>query len=1040
MTLSEALNKLRRKRALAYWGTAAIKLVAGNLCIVLLLFVLDNMAAFSKSARIFLLCAIAAGNLCYLVYLLWNARKLRRSQRENALELEAINGIRDNALVNAVCFHDEGTLPPHLAAFFTQNADQRCKKVYIPGIRQAPQFRRAILALCCVALVSLLYAGIFFRYAQNAYQRFRHPTAKTASLNFASFDVLPGNCRVPKGNPLTIKARAFYNGRELSDLKLLIENTAPPVMYHLDNGSFKFKAVTGDIAYSIRSGREHSETYTIKAVEPPQLGSLSITINPPEYTGLKGETLSPGDNFRHSVPEGSKVKVKCNGLEALLYANGKNAPLEKELIVESDLALRLAVKDKDGLQFDNAWQGELKCHKDAPPEVRFQNPKTNVEAGYGETLPIRLFAGDDYGIAGIQLFAETEGKSIPIKKYEYPLPGSQKRNEVFLLRLSPALLPENGSIELRATTKDSKGQESISATTFTIHHLNLLTSLKEELATGDAAKCYELLFAALQEQTASRDRIALQLKKFPNHQAYRLYNEQQKIASRIKKAGNEAAKAKLPRQFQKALSIVSNDATALQNEVAEMRKAPDSVKLNNIVLHQTALIDKLQKLLGMLALRQRNAENKKELTKELEAEKELFDQLKKLKDKLGQFKEEQRKILSDTEAIDPKKTDDWTEKEEELLGDLSTKEQDWAQLFRAAFSDLTKCQNQDFSNSAMSDELSELYEELQKAGEALKAKKIEIATLAENTALIGAENVEVNLERWLSDKQDYIKWNSEEDGNSQDIKLTDLPAELMDIIGDLIEQEEDMGEDTQDGTNSFAYDSDDGLGWGVSDGTIDSMQAKGITGNVMPNNNEVGGRSGEGRSGKSTGQFVEKEATGKGGRKTPTRLVQSPFEKGTVLDKSNDPQGGATGGGKQSGVGDEGLTGVTPDQDQRTGQRMEGKQAELKQRTIAMLKRLDDADLPTGDLREALEKMRALERLGDGGGPEARRLKGQLAQSLSRARAAVQVAMKAERESILKRKKDSFPVKYRHNEKVPPAFEEYVGEYFKAIAIEEAAE
>ena len=48
--------------------------------------------------------------------------------------------------------------------------------------------------------------------------------------------------------------------------------------------------------------------------------------------------------------------------------------------------------------------------------------------------------------------------------------------------------------------------------------------------------------------------------------------------------------------------------------------------------------------------------------------------------------------------------------------------------------------------------------------------------------------------------------------------------------------------------------------------------------------------------------------------------------------------------------------------------------------------------------------------------------------------------MKTERESLLKRKKDSFPVKYRHNEKVPPAFEEYVGEYFKAIAIEEAAE
>ena len=81
-----------------------------------------------------------------------------------------------------------------------------------------------------------------------------------------------------------------------------------------------------------------------------------------------------------------------------------------------------------------------------------------------------------------------------------------------------------------------------------------------------------------------------------------------------------------------------------------------------------------------------------------------------------------------------------------------------------------------------------------------------------------------------------------------------------------------------------------------------------------------------------------------------------------------------------------------------------------------------------------------MERIGEGGGPEARRIKGQLAQSLSRARTAVEVALNAERESMLKRKKESFPVKYKHNEKVPPAFESYVGEYFKAIAIMEGAE
>jgi len=42
-----------------------------------------------------------------------------------------------------------------------------------------------------------------------------------------------------------------------------------------------------------------------------------------------------------------------------------------------------------------------------------------------------------------------------------------------------------------------------------------------------------------------------------------------------------------------------------------------------------------------------------------------------------------------------------------------------------------------------------------------------------------------------------------------------------------------------------------------------------VTGNRLPNKSEIGGRSGEGRQGKSSGEFVGDEAVGKGGRKTP---------------------------------------------------------------------------------------------------------------------------------------------------------------------------
>lgn len=1041
MSLSESLTELRRLRSRKFWSIAFLWLFSCDLAAMVVLFILDNLSGFSRNSRIFLLVLFAAGNFAALTVLIRKAFGLRRSDREDAVELERINAIPDNVLVNAVCFRSDSSLPEHLANYFSERADERCSTVRIPGMMRDALFRKALAGFGIILCASLLYLLPFYNYALNAFSRFANPASRTASLNFTSFEVEPGNCRVPRGNDLTIRARAFYNGHQLSDLKLLIETAIPPVLYHMDDGAFTLKHLTRDLVYSIKTGRESSEKFSIRVIAPPPVPDFKLTITPPAYIGRKPEILSPGENFKHSVPEGSSVIVSCGGIQPLLFVNEKKQATGTPFsVLQEDLKLRLSLKDRDGLLFENAWSGELKSVKDRPPEIRFLNTKNNLEAGYGEIIPIRITASDDYGVESIRLTAEVEGRTLLLKEYRYPAPGFQTRNEVFLLKLTPALLPEGGTIELKASAKDTKRQETTSSSSITIHQIDLVSNLKEKLSSGDAAKCYELLFTALREQTAVRDRISLQLKHFPNHQRDRLYREQSRIDKHLQNAGREAEKAKLPSPFLRALNVLNQDSNLLLNEVNEMRKAPSSLKINTIVLKQTALIEKLRKLLGALALRQRNEEKKKALAKENEAEKELYEQMKKLKKDLERFKTEQRKIKADTENFDPKKTDDWSEGEEKLLGDLAAKEQDWAQFFKTAFSDLSKKQNQDFSNSAMADEFVELYEELQKAGNALKAKKIEIATVAEDTALVGAENVIANLERWLSDKQDYIKWVAEEDGNSQDVKLTDLPAELTDIIGDLIEQEEDMSEDTNDSSNSFSYDSDDGLGWGVADGNIDSMQAKGITGNVLPNNNEVGGRSGEGRSGRSTGQFVEKEATGKGGRKTPTRLVQSPFEKGTVVDKSKDPQGGASGGGKQSGVGDEGLSGVTPDQDQKTGVRLAGNQAELKQRTEAMLKRLDDANLPAGDLRDALEKMRALERIGSGDGPEIRRLKSEAALSLRKARTALEVTVQAEKEKLRRRKKETFPVKYRYHEKVPPAFEEYVGEYFKAIAIEEASE
>jgi hypothetical protein len=76
--------------------------------------------------------------------------------------------------------------------------------------------------------------------------------------------------------------------------------------------------------------------------------------------------------------------------------------------------------------------------------------------------------------------------------------------------------------------------------------------------------------------------------------------------------------------------------------------------------------------------------------------------------------------------------------------------------------------------------------------------------------------------------------------------------------------------------------------------------------------------------------MVGSEAEGKEGRRTPTRLTPEPFSNGQVADRSQLPEGGATGGGKKGGIGGEGLEGPTPAQDPNLLQRLAGQQGAIR--------------------------------------------------------------------------------------------------------------
>jgi hypothetical protein len=191
--------------------------------------------------------------------------------------------------------------------------------------------------------------------------------------------------------------------------------------------------------------------------------------------------------------------------------------------------------------------------------------------------------------------------------------------------------------------------------------------------------------------------------------------------------------------------------------------------------------------------------------------------------------------------------------------------------------------------------------------------------------------------------------------------MAELPKQLDDLVGDLLNKEQDMNQDKDDVSSSIMDSLDKGGGWGADDGPMSNMSAKGVTGNQLPNNDEIGGRSGEGRNGKSDGQMVGNTAVGKGGNETPTRMTPTPFENGSVNDQSTDTKGGATGGGKLAGFGQEGLRGPMPPPVQQKLRVLAEQQAKLRQQAESLALQLRKQRRPTGDLESAINSMKNLE-------------------------------------------------------------------------------
>ena len=987
----------------------------------------------------------------------------------------------NNALINAVQLaHDELVQRPNLVRrAIEESADTSAGTDFSKAISR----RRLKECFLAAALTVLLLLG-FALYAPdrfaNALQRVLFPTRLIPALGKAKIvEVEPGSVTVLVSSSVTFRVLAEHDEEFRPDASISYQHEGSPTRSisltrmgaerDLEGnltGRIVYSAVYPEVlssfSYQAKIGQTESNVFTVKAIEAPAVAKIDLVYDYPAYTGLSPareenvsgeiETLY-GTDVEFLIAANKPIE-RCSflfedGASLFLERAGQDDLFKTRLSVREPTTYRILLRDEEGNEND-PLDHAIKVVHDQPPRVAIVKPGDGVSAAPGDLLKLVAKATDDYGVTGGALLAHVNDTPVDDAWREWQ--DLRGRTVAFEhnLRLDKDRFKTGDVITYHFLATDNlpdSSQEGKSPL-FTIKVSDPEQDVQKKV--GEYSDWEKMVAEILRRQEKCRaDTAEMPEAKFFTDHLASVREDQRDIRNlTIAAADKVAVEDDHTRLIKNALAgIAGKEMLSIVKEMAglEVHAAEPErsrVPLVGILEKQDKIIMILKQILQIIPRLVERAKAVEEGDPAEDLPDDVISKLQELADKLKEFIEEQKKVIDQTKELAKQAVDDLTDDDLLTLEELAAIEDKWEKFLREAHSDFSMLPEQDFTNPSLLDELIEIYSEVEKAEDALTKKAMNIAVPVEQAGAELAEALTTHIEKWLPDTADRDRWSMEEPLEEYDTPMAELPDQLEDLIGELMEEEEDLFEEIEDVTSSWSDSLDKGAGWDAMDGPISNMSAQGVTGNRLPNSSEIGGRSGEGRTGKSHGEFVEKTATGKGGRRTPTRLTPDPFEAGEVQDTSQEPPGGATGGGKLSGGGSEGLEGPVPPHVQKKMQALQGKQATLRNKAEQIDLGFKVINYQASDLKLVIKEMRRIERDMDRGNyVNALRRKKVVIEGLRATNMFMggEVYIRQDRTSSLPKELNEELLDARQNQDVPPGYEELLQNYFEAVVKESSS-
>lgn len=1083
-----ALGRTRRRAAILA-GTC--EWLAVSLTGWLALFALDNRLRLPAALRLPLAVLGLFLTGLGLVRRVGRPAWRRANPERTAVALEREHQVPDNLLINACLLEADALSPPERRFAGRTQAEARARLTQIPpaALWNAPRLKRWGLAATLPLLAWIVYAAWMPDQSVNALRRYAWPLRDVPPVGRVALAVVPARHTIVLENgDLTVSAvvrprdprrpfdgapiLAWRDGASAIRPGHLPADAVPmrAVPEQPDTFRYTFRGIRRPFAFRVFAADTYSPGVRVDVRPLPAVAAALFRVTPPAYTGRQPVEL-PGPPASVACYAGSTLEARLT-LDQEVTSLVWNAGRFSRPFVRDGGTWRAAapIQAPDAYTVEFAAPfvsnrmtiaaGDIAIEPDHTPQVQIESDLHNLLLDPGEQVHLRISASDDLGLRQLQVVvrpADRDDQDVALQTWGYlGPPGPGQARETYRLTADPRRFRPGDAYLLRAVGADFSPEGRTGESRAIMLRVKAWTDLAVP-ASHPFAPAFEQLRKTVAEQKRANE-LSEGLRTHAEDAAARqtvaahgaAMSGQQSRAQSAGAAALERFRAIPecePRFADRLATLVEQEMSVVLRDIGRIGDSGRDAMLRAlapVAERQDYLLHSLITLLGDLARAAENAapkrgEGRPEADTPPAATRE--EAADRLHEDLEDFVKAQERIVQATRALVDETPDDLTQEEEKILGDLAREEAEWARFLKEALTDFSKLPLQDFADGSIAEEFNEVLHEVATAAQSLYDRNIEIAVPQEQSGLEAAEALLHNLERWLPDTPDTIKWSMEEPPAAADVPLAELPDELEDMVGELLDQEAAMTEEVEDVSSSWLDSIDKGAGWDAMDGPISSMSAKGVTGNRLPNEMEVGGRSGEGRTGRSHGQMVEQTADGKGGRETPTRVTPGPFEPGSIEDAATDDTGGATGGGKLSGFAQEGLRGPSPSPRRDTMPRLAGQQARIRQEAETLALKLRRYNLPTGDLEGSVETMKAFEQAARAGNGLAVKLAfSRIIDALHNARSAVRA------ETGLHRDASRLPEWARKEmlsgfrEGVPRGYEDMAAEYFKVMAEQAAPE